>query len=130
MADVRWLALTGALALVLAGCAAPPDQGAAEQAGVAFAGQTGAAACDLLAPATRQGLEKDQGPCAESLAKAHPGGAAGAVRRAEVDGHSAFVEFEHDTLFLALFDDGWKVVAAGCQPATNPGEPYECEVSP
>ena len=30
-----------------------------------------------------------------------------------------------DTIFLALFDEGWRVTAAGCERAsTDPQEPY------
>ena len=33
-----------------------------------------------------------------------------------------------ETVFLALFDDGWRVTAAGCTRLAGPAEPYDCDV--
>jgi hypothetical protein len=44
----------------------------------------------------------------------------------KVYGRDAFVEFEHDTVFLAASEGGWHVTAAGCTP--NGEAPYTCEV--
>jgi hypothetical protein len=36
------------------------------------------------------------------------------------------VRFAQDTIFLARFQSGWKVMAAGCSPV--PGHPYDCRL--
>ena len=51
----------------------------------------------------------------------------GPVTAVEVWGDSAQVRFAGDTLFLARFDDGWHVRAAGCQPQAA-DVPYSCQV--
>ena len=45
----------------------------------------------------------------------------------DVYGRDAMVRWGGSTLFLARFDDGWRVTAAGCAPR---GEdlPYDCAV--
>ena len=46
-----------------------------------------------------------------------------------VAGHSAQVRYSGDTVFLARFDDGWRVTAAGCRRvSTDPAVPYDCAV--
>jgi hypothetical protein len=46
------------------------------------------------------------------------------VSASEVYGQRAQVRLSGDTVFLAVFPDGWRVVAAGC---TARGEkPYDC----
>lgn len=125
------LLLLLALPFALAGCgsaAAAEVTRAAEQFESSLQ-RDPAAACSSLAPETRDELETTAGhACAAAL----PGEslpAAGAVVRAEVDGHSAQVVLAHDTLFLALFDDGWRVTAAGCR-SSGPDleQPYDCTV--
>ena len=51
---------------------------------------------------------------------------AGSVREVKVYGKDAVAYLERDTVFLARFDDGWRVTAAGCTP--NSGRPYDCDV--
>lgn len=116
----------GALLLV-AGCAPSPRVEDARAAAVEFAGADGSAACQLLAPATREALEED-GPCAEALeAAALPEGTQ--VVRVELAGDSAVVGLADQTMFLALFDDGWRITAAGCsRVADDRAEPYDCSV--
>ena len=120
----------GAL-LALGGCA---GQGSAENAAAADAAERFArdvtadisSACDLLAPQTRVQLEdSSEMSCAEALPQQDLP-AAGSVRRVEVYGKDAVVHLEKDTLFLARFDDGWRVTAAGCTP--NGDRPYDCDV--
>jgi hypothetical protein len=86
----------------------------------------GAKACALLAPSTRSELEQSaKRPCDRVIVQEgvpHPG-----VRRSlQVFGTMAQVRFSHDTMFLARFNDGWKVMATTCKAV--PGEPYSCSV--
>lgn len=86
----------------------------------------GEAACALLAPATRASLERDaQAPCGDALLDEElpP---AGDDPEPQVFGTSAQVRSRTDTVFLGLFDDGWRVTAAGCAAAGD--RPYECAV--
>ena len=39
------------------------------------------------------------------------------IRRVDVYGQDAIVRLDRDVVFLARFDDGWRVTAAGCTPA-------------
>ncbi len=43
-----------------------------------------------------------------------------------VFGTAAQVRSDTETLFLGLFDDGWRVTAAGC--AAEGDRPYDCTV--
>ncbi len=120
---------TGVLAaalLCLQGCAAStsPAERAAERFERAVTDEEWATACTLLAPRTVSELEKSAGePCPAALA-AEDLNDPGPVRDARGYGTMAQVRFFQDTFFLAEFDDGWKVMAAGC--ARVPGEPYDC----
>ncbi|WP_270886924.1 hypothetical protein [Pedococcus sp. 5OH_020] len=116
--------------VLLSGCGAAgrSQQGAASAAALSFERSVAddpGKACRLLAPKTRQDLESD-GPCPQSLREqdlpqAH------AVRRTQVFGTDAMAELDGDTLFLALFPDGWRVTAAGCKPQAT-DRPYDCTV--
>ncbi|WP_404385425.1 hypothetical protein LL946_05100 [Knoellia locipacati] len=126
-----------AVTLLLTGCGA---RGSVEEdrvgdtateflAGVAFAPEAG---CDLLAPATLEELESDGEECAEVLSEAADvRGTARPSRpgevRIDVFGRDAMVRWVDQTLFLARFDDGWRVTAAGCQPRGK-DLPYDCAV--
>jgi hypothetical protein len=117
--------------LALTGCA---GQGSAEDRPAAEAAEhftqdvkaDPAAACGLLAPQTRVKLEDEQGPCARSLPQSKVPQDAGSVREVKVYGKDAVAYLERDTVFLARFDDGWRVTAAGCTP--NGDRPYDCDV--
>ncbi|MCG5436268.1 hypothetical protein [Micromonospora foliorum] len=90
----------------------------------AVAEMDAAAACPLLAPDTLAELEQSADkPCAEAiLAEDLP--KPGSVSASEVYGQRAQVRLSGDTVFLAVFPGGWRVVAAGC---TARGEkPYDC----
>ncbi|MCZ7437316.1 hypothetical protein O7598_13000 [Micromonospora sp. WMMC241] len=90
----------------------------------AVADRGGGAACSLLAPGTAAELERSTGkPCAEAIVNAGLP-ASGSVLAGEVYGQWAQVRLTGDTVFLAVFDGGWRVVAAGC--AGRGDEPYDC----
>lgn len=121
-----------AMAVVcLAGCA-DVERTAAAEAADAFASDLRddpAAACALLAPPTLEKLEEEAGSgCAQALPAS---GVEDPGERLEVTvaGHSAQARFAEDTLFLSLFDDGWRVVAAGCERGSEHlADPYDCDV--
>jgi hypothetical protein len=116
-------------ALLLAGCGSVGERGAAA-ASVATrmlgAVQTGdgADACAVLAPDTVAGLEESAGrPCAEAILDEDLP-AAGEVTGTDVYGQWAQVRLAEDTVFLAAFPGGWRVVAAGCTARAE--RPYDC----
>lgn len=121
------------LAITLtAGCAADAQQGQVIDAASTFAAAATtdtSSACDLLAPGTREKLQDEAGAdCATALQQAALS-APGRRISAERAGHSAQVRFTGDTIFLALFDDGWRVVAAGCErDDADPAIPYDCAI--
>jgi hypothetical protein len=120
-----------AVVLSLATSACSSATADVDQAAAAFTGalteHDGPRACALLAPRTRSELEQSsKQPCAEAVLTEGVGDV-GAVRRTEVFETMAQVRFAHDTLFLARFDDGWRVLAAACtRPASRP---YDCQIA-
>lgn len=128
MGPGRWGVPAVLVALLLVGgCAPSPRSGQAREAALAFVAADTASACALLAPATLEAVERDR-PCPEELA-ADNLPASGEVTRVEIAGNGAQVKLGDQTLFLALFDDGWRITAAGCSHAgDDPAEPYDCTV--
>lgn len=131
MRATPFVALLVPAALTLVGCGVPLEETrAVSEAAAAFTAREQAsdtaAACEFLAPETREELAHDPGPtCAAGLAEAdlpNPGD----VRTTEVYGRQARVELDQDTYFLTSFADGWKVNAAGCTPRHR--KPYRCLV--
>ncbi|WP_305782556.1 hypothetical protein [Symbioplanes lichenis] len=119
------------LVLTLAGCGEVrqrSDAAADVAVGMltAVAARDGARACEMLAPGTRSELEDsaDQGCEQAILDQGLP--APGQVTGSDVYGQWAQVRLPGDTLFLAVFPEGWRVVAAGCEPRTD--RPYDCTV--
>ena len=117
--------------LGLAGCGADGERHEAGAAADRFAADVAAdpaAACALLAPRTLESVEKDGTPCPQALPEDDlpTPGSRGVV---SVAGHSAQVRYAGDTVFLALFDDGWRVTAAGCsRTSDDPATPYDCAI--
>jgi hypothetical protein len=130
--DRRMAAVLLPLAVAaLAGCAAAGGRGqaAADVATrllTAVQGKDGAAACALLAPDTASEVEQSGGkPCPEAILDEDLPGP-GAVTGSAVYGQWAQVRVGAETVFLAAFPGGWRVVAAGCKPRGD--RPYDCEV--
>jgi hypothetical protein len=84
----------------------------------------GAQACAVLAPDTRAELEDSaQERCATAILQEDLPAPA-TITSTDVYGQWARVVLTDDTVFLAAFPGGWRVVAAGC---TARGErPYDC----
>jgi hypothetical protein len=118
-----------ALLLVLSGCSS------ASQADVervvsrfygAYSDRDGPAACALLAPGTRRAVvSAADKPCPAGLLEEKLAGT-GQPATASVYGDQAQVRMSGDTVFVARFPVGWRVVAAGCTRIR--GKPYACEV--
>ena len=86
------------------------------------------AACALLAPQTAQHLQDDAGSCPKGLQEAEPP-RPGAVRSVTVAINSAQVVMGDQAVFLARFDTGWRVTAAGCErESADDAVPYQCTV--
>jgi hypothetical protein len=90
----------------------------------AVARDDGDAACADLAPDTVAALEESAGEACAAAILDEDIAAPGPVEVSDVYGQWARVVLPGDTLFLAVFRGGWRIVAAGCRPA---GEgPYDC----
>ena len=87
----------------------------------------GRAACALLAPDTAAELAGSQETPCERAVLAQDLPAPAAVRRTQIYGQWAQVRLDSDTVFLAAFRAGWRVVAAGCT-VRGGDEPYDCTV--
>jgi hypothetical protein len=130
----KWRVLTLLLVsagLSVAGCGAGGDrESAADAVAVrlltAVGARDGVTACSALAPETASEVSRNAGkPCPEAVLEEDLP-APGQVTGTDVYGQWAQVRLSDDTVFLAVFPDGWKVVAAGC---TSRGErPYLCAV--
>lgn len=118
-----------AVLTALAGCADTGNREASAGATAtrlltAVAADDGVAACSVLAPDTAAELEQTAGePCDQAvLDEDLP--APAAVEGTDVYGQWAQVRLGDDTVFLATFPGGWRVVAAGCTPRAD--RPYDC----
>jgi len=118
-----------ALLLVLAGCSSTSQadvQSVVSRFYDAYGGGDGSAACALLAPATREAVVSAAGkPCSAGLLDEEPPGTAQPAT-VSVYGDQAQARMNGDTVFVARFPDGWRVVAVGCTRIA--GKPYQCEV--
>jgi hypothetical protein len=124
-----WPAALAVLTVSVTGCGSVDGRAdaaadAATRLLTAIAGHDGAAACALLAPDTASELAESQGSsCAEAILQQDLP-APGAVTAATVYGQWAQVRLSGDTMFLAVFSDGWRIIAAGCTPKND--RPYDC----
>lgn len=125
-------AVLPAVVLIVAGCAPASDRAAAADGAALrlFAelnAGSGAAACAVLAPdAAAEVAESGGKPCAQAILDEDLP-SPGVVTRTAVYGQRAQVRLTGDTVFLAVFPGGWRVVAAGCRPGSG-GRPYDCTV--
>lgn len=119
--------VSGSLLLVGCGASGSTAEDVASRFYAAVESGQSSTACDLLAPETRHKLEQSAGqPCAEALLSEDiptPGESVETQRF----GNQAQIQFDHDTAFLAEFDDGWRLVAAGCTPREP--LPYDCVIA-
>ena len=105
-----------------------PEASAVAQRFLALAQSDTQAACALLAPQTVQHLQDDGGSCPKGLQAAQPPGA-DTVRRVTVAIDSAQVVMGNQAVFLARYDHGWRVTAAGCKrESSDDAIPYSCTV--
>jgi len=145
----RWhgrLAAAGAVVALLslsacAGGEANRAAGVAAEFHAAVSSDEGAGACALLAPETRSELEQSAQQACDRAVLAESIPDVGAVADSRQFGGKAQIRFAGtrgggsggagrapiaDTVFLAEFPDGWKVVAAACAPRER--LPYDCQV--
>jgi hypothetical protein len=128
---MRRALLLAAPVLLVAGCSPAGDRSSAAMDTAvrmldAVQQQDGTAACALLAPDTAAEVADSAGkPCADAILDEDLP-APGTVGGADVYGQWAQVRLTGDTVFLAVFPGGWRVVAAGCSPQGN--KPYDCAV--
>ena len=131
----RWvcaLAAGGVAAGLFTSCGAtsgPAPRATADQFTRAVADKDGAAACALLAPATRAELEQSAGSACVSAIVEENLPEAGALGTSKTFGTMAQVSIGSDVVFLAEFPRGWRVMAAGCAPGATSDKPYECQLS-
>lgn len=115
---------------VVTGCGQVHDDAVRRTATAFYAAHAagdGAAACDALAPRTRNELEKSAGkPCPEAVLEEHVPAVSDPVD-VRVFGTQAEVTWSGETTFLARFQGGWKVMAAACTKQDS--RPYDCTVS-
>ena len=115
--------------VALSGCADVADRrttagDAATKLLTAVAGKDGATACAVLAPDTAAEVEQSAGkPCDQAILDEDLPAPA-TVNGTDVYGQWAQVRLSDDTMFLAVFPGGWRVVAAGCESRTS--RPYDC----
>lgn len=115
-------------ATALSGCGASPAPAAAvaDRFYEAVDASDWSVACAYLAPETTDELEQSAGkPCPAALANEAPSDP-GAMGRSVEYGTMTQVRYQNDTVFLARFQTGWKVMAAECSPVA--GHPYTCRL--
>jgi hypothetical protein len=115
--------------VVLSGCGDEvPSSGVrtAERFNAAVGASAWAQACSYLAPQTRAELQQSAGSaCATALEEESPPDP-GPLSAVASFGTMTQVQYREDTLFLARFKSGWKVMALEC--SSVPGHPYDCRI--
>lgn len=124
----RAVPLLPAAALALTGCTSlqQPARTAATEFYAAVSGSQWGKACGYLAPQTRSELEQSAGSACPKALAGEKLSDPGPVTRLSGAGTMAQVRFRKDTVFMAEFRHGWKVMAAECSP--RPGKPYDCQI--
>jgi hypothetical protein len=121
------IALAALCVAALSGCGGSQDETVRDLARHfhdAIAAGEGAAACDVLTPATREELEASTGKdCRQAVLEEQLSAVTG-NGEVSVFGNMAQVDYAADTLFLARMPDGWTILAAGCAPRAT--GPYDC----
>ncbi|MDU0314170.1 hypothetical protein RKE38_10780 [Phycicoccus sp. M110.8] len=134
MPRARHVALVGSVVVSLSGCGAASLEPTARDAAVSFVREASSdpgRACGQLVDPTRKAVEQTDpsGDCATALRKTKLAQGADVVRTT-VQGHSAEVVLRDDIVFLSLFRDGWRVMAAGCRRTSQDlAQPADCEIS-
>lgn len=117
------------VAAALGGCGGEREDAArvAREFQRSVSAQDSGAACAVLAGATREKLERDEGaPCSEALGKLRLEGSG--VTRTDVFVSAARVSLSNgEFAFLGRTPNGWRVSSAGCKPAAR-DRPYDCEL--
>ena len=128
-ASVLVMALT---TLLVAGCGADVERQQAGAAADTFAADVThdpEAACALLAPRTEQAVEEDGELVRARRCRVRTCRRRGGAPRSRWPGTRRRCATPQETVFLALFDDGWRVTAAGCtRTSPDPAVPYDCVV--
>nr|WP_296067941.1 hypothetical protein [uncultured Actinoplanes sp.] len=123
--------VASAMLLTVAGCGSVSDRESAASAAVmrlltAVHDENGDAACAVLAPDTVAEVEQSaRQQCSQAILDTdlpQPG----VISATAVYGQWAQVRTSTDTVFLAVFPGGWRVVAAGCSAQGD--RPYDCVV--
>ena len=127
---MRRFLVAAALAVMLSTACTPaaePDaRAAAEQFQSAVADRDFAAACAMLSDQARRQLEGTTATgCVRALSRLTLSDAA--VTSVSVWGDNAQARLVDGALFLAEFDTGWQVTAAGCTFVSDE-VPYDCDV--
>jgi hypothetical protein len=119
---------TGLAVVALGGCTSlqSPARDVASRFYASVAAADWSTACTLLAPKTRSELEQSAGKSCPAALKQEGLPKAGSIRSFAGFGRMAQASFAKDTVFLAEFGDGWKVMAADCSPV--PGQPFNCRL--
>ena len=126
----HWLvvAATTLTVVCLSGCGSTEQdraRAAADDFVTAVHDGDGDAACAVLAPATFEELEQSSGStCAGAVIEDAVD--AGPQAGSNTFGSMSQVRYANDVVFLAEFDDGWRVVAAACTPRID--GPYDCAI--
>ena len=118
-----------ALGLTVTGCGGSQDgpvAGVAEDFYAAVAAGDGAAACDLLVATTRTELEQSSGRSCPAAVLDEVTDVRSDAAVVEVFDTMAQVRWGDRAMFLSRMPEGWRVLAAGCEPRDD--APYSCPV--